>query len=305
MIARGLAGALTAVLLTAPPVAARQPPHHGPHADHTGGHGEKSGVPQSGATRDVSGAAAGHVVSAPAPAAVVLPPSIPPGTDAMPQAAFPDVQGHATHDRRLHTFVLLDRLEGQFGEGAAGFAWGGAGWVGGDIDRVWFRTEGDGARGGVGDAEAHVLYGRAVARWWDVVVGVRQDVQPGAQTWRAVGVQGLAPGFFEVQATAYASDAGQTAARFEVEYDLLLTNRLVVQPVAELNLYGRTNAALGVGTGLSTAEAGVRLRYEIRREFAPYAGVTWARAFGKTAELEDEGGGTGGPRLVAGLRVWF
>lgn len=156
------------------------------------------------------------------------------------------------------------------------------------------------------EASAHVLYGRAIARWWDVVGGVRQDIQPGAQTWLAVGVQGLAPGFFEVQATAYLSDAGQTAAQVEVEYDLLLSNRLVLQPVVELNLYGKGNAALGVGRGLSTGEAGVRLRYHFRRELAPYVGVTWVRAFGDTAAFADGGDvPNGAPRLVTGVRVWF
>lgn len=137
------------------------------------------------------------------------------------------------------------------------------------------------------------------------MAGVRQDLRPGAQTWLAFGVQGLAPGFFEVEATAYVSDAGQTAAHLEVEYDLLLTNRLVLQPVVEANLYGRTNASLGVGRGLSSAEAGFRLRYEIRREIAPYVGVTWARTFGRTRDLAEDGEATGAPRLVTGLRLWF
>jgi copper resistance protein B len=185
-------------------------------------------------------------------------------------------------------------------------AFSNTGWVGGDINRLWFRAEGEGADGAIDDGSAHVLYGRAIARWWDVVGGVRQDIQPGARTWLAFGVQGLAPGFFEVQATAYLSDAGQTAAQVEVEYDLLLSNRLVLQPVVEVNLYGKGNTALGVGRGLSTGEAGLRLRYHIRREFAPYVGVTWVRAFGDTATLTPHDDvPNGAPRLVTGVRVWF
>jgi len=150
------------------------------------------------------------------------------------------------------------------------------------------------------------LYGRAVARWWDVVAGVRQDFQPGAQTWLAVGVQGLAPGFFEVQATAYLSDAGQTAAHVELDYDLLITNRLVLQPTLEVSLYGKPNASIGVGSGLSSGAAGLRLRYHIRREFAPYVGVSWVRAFGDTADIaHHEDIPNGAPRFVAGARVWF
>ena len=243
---------------------------------------------------------------APAGAAAALPPSIPPVTDAMRAAAFPDVHGHAAHDRHVNGFVLVDQLEWRSGHGAGALSFSSNGWVGGDINRVWFRMEGDGADGDVDDAQAHVLYGRAIARWWDVVAGVRQDVQPGAQTWLAVGVQGLAPGFFDVDVTAYLSDDGQTAARLGLGYDLLLTNRLVLQPSLELNVYGKGNAALGVGSGLSTAEGGVRLRYQIRRELAPYVGVAWVRAFGDSAHLVHHGAvPNGAARLVTGVRVWF
>jgi copper resistance protein B len=150
------------------------------------------------------------------------------------------------------------------------------------------------------------LYGRAIARWWDVVGGVRQDVQPGAQTWLAIGVQGLAPGFFDVQATAYLSDEGQTAAHLELKYDALITNRVVLQPVVELEAYGKPNAALRVGSGISTAAAGLRLRYQLTRELAPYVGVSWVKALGDTAELADDKHRSNGlPRLVTGVRLWF
>ncbi len=231
---------------------------------------------------------------------------LPPVTDEMRAAAFPDVHGHAAHDRHVNGFVLFDQLEWRSGNGPGGLSWSNTGWIGGDINRLWFRTEGDTAGDGLDDAQAHVLYGRAVARWWDVVAGVRQDIQPGAQTWLAFGVQGLAPGFFEVQATAYLSDAGQTAAHVELEYDLLLTNRLVLQPTVEVSLYGKANASIGVGSGLSSGAAGLRLRYHIRREFAPYVGVSWVRAFGDTADVAHrEDVPNGAPRLVVGARVWF
>jgi copper resistance protein B len=320
---RLFAYALTAALVAAAPALAQVPdPHaehvvsdtaqpsnareghegHGGHEGHEG-HDPASSPAQVGPPDQRSG----HVASAPPPPRVALPTSVPPVTAEMRAAAFPPVDGHAAHDRMINGLVLFDQLEGRFGSGSGAFAWSNSGWVGGDINRLWFRTEGDGADGGgIGDAEAHLLYGRAVARWWDVVAGVRQDFQPGAQTWLALGVQGLAPGFFEIQATAYVSDAGQTAARVELEYDVLLTNRLVLQPVLEVNLYGKTNESLGVGRGLSTGEAGFRLRYEFRREFAPYVGVTWVRAFGKTADLaDDEASTNGAPRLVTGVRLWF
>ena len=234
-----------------------------------------------------------------------LPAFVPPVTDEMRAAAFPDVHGHASHDRRVNGFVLFDQLEWRSGNGPGALTWSNTGWVGGDINRVWFRTDVDGNGDGFDEAQAHILYGRAVARWWDVVAGVRQDIQPGAQTWLAVGVQGLAPGFFEVEATAYLSDEGQVAAHAELEYDLMLSNRLILQPTVEVNVYGKPNASLGVGSGLSTAEAGIRLRYHVTREFAPYVGVSWARAFGDTVATQDEDVPNGAPRLVTGVRVWF
>ncbi|AMY08799.1 Copper resistance protein B precursor [Luteitalea pratensis] len=248
----------------------------------------------------------GHIESAPPPASVIVPPWIPDVSDEMRRAAFPDVQGHAAHDQRINGFVLFDQLEWRAGNGPGSLSWSNTGWVGGDINRVWFRTEGDGVGSGMDAARVHLLYGRAVARWWNVVAGVRQDLQPGAQTWLAVGVQGLAPGFFDVEATAYLSDEGQTAAHVEVGYDVLITNRWVLQPVMEMDVYGKPNASIGVGSGLSTGEAGIRLRYQFTREFAPYVGVSWLRAFGGTADLDhDADVPNGAPRLVTGVRVWF
>ena len=231
---------------------------------------------------------------------------IPPITDADRAAAFPDVEGHRLRDNAVHAFVLADHVEWQ-GVDGSGLSWDTKGWVGRDRDRFWFRAEGESDDGRLDGAEAHFLYGRAFARWWDVVVGVRQDLRPGpAQTWAAFGVQGLAPYWFDVEATAYIGDGGQTAARLEAEYELLLTNRLIVQPLVEVNLYGRANPERGISAGVSTVETGVRVRYELRREFAPYVGVVWTNAFSRTADIAATSGEqTDGPRLVVGLRLWF
>ncbi|MGE0040703.1 MAG: copper resistance protein B [Vicinamibacterales bacterium] len=233
-------------------------------------------------------------------------PAIPPITDADRAAAFPDVHGHALHDNDIHSFVLLDQLEWR-PQDAGAYAWNGKGWIGRDLDRVWFRTEGQGERGDVDDAEVQVFYGRAISRWFEALGGVRQDLRPGPGiTWAAVGVQGLAPYWFEVEATAFVGTGGRTALRLEAEYELLLTNRLILQPRVELDLHGRTDAARGIGAGLSTAETGLRLRYEIRREIAPYLGVSWDRRFGETADLaKARGDKPGAARLVIGLRTWF
>lgn len=232
---------------------------------------------------------------------------IPPVTRADLEAAFPDVARHPMRDDALHYFVLLDQLEGVDIPSGAGLRWDSTAWVGGDLNRLWLRSEGDAADGGIDTAEAHLLYGRAVARRWDVVVGVRQELRPRpARSWLAVGLQGLAPYWFEVEATVYLGPGGRTAARLKANYELLLTNRLVLQPLVELDLLGRDDLDRGLGAGFSTVETGLRLRYEIRRELAPYVGVAWHNAFGETARLAEaasEAGGRG--RLVAGLRFWF
>jgi copper resistance protein B len=236
-----------------------------------------------------------------------LPPFIPRLTDEDRRAAFPDVDGHATHDRAIHYLAQFDQLEWQARDGVQGLNLDARGWVGGDLDRLWFRLEGSTEETAVEDAQLHLLYGRKIARWWDLVAGVRQDFRPGdPQTWAAVGIQGLAPYWFDVEVTGYVGPSGRTRARLAVEYELLLTNRLVVQPLVELEMAGTSDPERGVGAGLSTSDAGFRVRYEIRRELAPYVGVTWNRTWGRTADYARAAGEpTGGARLVTGLRLWF
>jgi copper resistance protein B len=244
---------------------------------------------------------------APAPERRPRPSFIPPITDDDRRAAFPDVMPHAVHDDAVNYFVLVDQLEWQAGDSASGVSWDSRGWMGKDRDRFWFRFEGDGDDGGIDTAQAHALYGRSIARWWDVVAGVRQDFRPGSpETWAAVGIQGLAPYWFEVEATAYVGGSGRTHVRLEAEYELLLTNRLVLQPLVEVEIYGKSDPERGIGAGLSTMESGLRLRYEFRRELAPFIGLVWHLAFGKTGDLaEVDGSRRGTTRLAAGFRTWF
>ncbi len=232
---------------------------------------------------------------------------IPVLTDADRAAAFPDVAGHAAHDNRIHSYWLLDRLEAWDADEGTGIEWEALSWIGTDLDRIWLRTEGERTGGSTESADLEVLYGRNVARWWDAVVGVRQDFGEGpSQTFIAFGVMGLAPYKFEVEATAYIGQSGQTALRLEAEYDTLLTNRLILQWLAEAELHGRNDERRGIGSGLGTVEAGLRLRYEITRQFAPYVGLVWERAFGDTADFRRaEGDDTNDVRLVAGVRIWF
>jgi copper resistance protein B len=274
-----------------------QPAQPGTHDGH-GGHGAPV-VPTlpSGDAQDVR----------PEREDAPLPPFIPVLTDADRESAFPRLRGHAVHDQSINTFVLFDQLEWQTGGGDGVLNVDSKGWIGRDVNRLWFRAEGEGERTDLEHAEAHVLYGRAVARWWDVVAGVRQDVGPGPnRTWAAVGVQGLAPYWFEVEATAYVGAEGRTHVRLETEYELLITNRLVLQPLAEVEIYGKSDPERGIGAGLSSADFGLRVRYEFKREFAPYVGVTWNHKFFDTADFaREDGESVRSTRLAVGVRLWF
>ena len=232
---------------------------------------------------------------------------IPEVSDADRAAAFPHLVPHHMADNAVHSYLQLSRLETWNADAGGALAWQGSGWIGTDLNRVWLRSEGERIDGRTGHAELEVLYGRSVAPWWDVVVGVRQDFRPGpSQTWAGFGVQGLAPYKFEVQATAYVGESGQTAARFEIDYETLITNRLILQPFIEANFFGQNDARRGVGSGLSTVEGGLRLRYEFHRQLAPYLGVVHERAFGGTADFRRGAGeGTNDSRVVVGLRTWF
>ena len=228
-------------------------------------------------------------------------------TDADREAAFPPVAGHAAHDRAIHSYWLVDRLEAHDTDHGTAVEWEALGWIGTDLDRLWLRSEGERSGGSTESADIEVLYGRAVARWWDAVAGVRHDFGEGpTQTFVAFGVMGMAPYKFEVEATAYLGESGQTALRLEAEYDTLLTNRLILQWQAEAEWHGRNDERRGIGSGLGTIEAGLRLRYEITRRFAPYIGVVRERAFGNTADLRrEEGDDIDDTRFAAGLRFWF
>lgn len=240
-----------------------------------------------------------------AASALVTP--IPPVTQADRDAAFPAVHAHHLHGTSIQSYWLLDRLEISDADNGTALGWEAMAWLGGDIQRVWLRSEGEAVDGRIEHGDVEVLYGRSVRPWWDVLAGVRQDVGEGpSRTWAAFGVQGLAPYKFEVAATAYIGQGGRTALRAEAEYDTLLTNRLILQWRAEANAYGKDDPLVGIGAGLSTVEFGARLRYEVTRQFAPYIGIEHDRAFGNTADMRrSSGNGAGDTRLVAGVRVWF
>jgi copper resistance protein B len=232
---------------------------------------------------------------------------VPAPTAADRAAAFPDVHGHAAHDDRVHSYWELDHLEARDADPGAALAWDARAWIGKDTQRLWLRSEGEQVDGWVHAADLEVLWGRSVSPWWDVVAGVRHDTGIGpSRTFAAVGVQGTAPYKMEVEATAYLGEGGRSAARLEAHYDTLLSNRWIVQWNAEANLLGRADPERGLGAGLATMEAGMRIRYEVTRRFAPYVGVVHEQAFGATARMRrDAGEPRDDTRVVAGVRIWF
>lgn len=208
---------------------------------------------------------------------------------------------------QIFTFLQADRLEGRTSDGEEGYLLDLQGWVGADTSKFWGKVEGAGVVDGPLDAlEVQALYSRMISPFFDLRVGLRQDVAPDvARTHAVLGVQGLVPYWFEVDAAAFVSHTGDVTARLEAEYEVLVTQRLVLQPRTEVNVAFQEVEALGLGAGLSSVDAGLRLRYEIRREFAPYVGVSWRRVVGGTANFARAAGKrSAGTSFVAGLRLW-
>jgi copper resistance protein B len=213
------------------------------------------------------------------------------------------------HDNEIFAVFRGDRLEYQAKEGADTSLWDVQAWIGADYNKLWFKSEGlwlvDEDK--FEEAEVELLYSRNVTTFWDLQAGARHDFKPEpTRTFAALGVQGLAPYWFEVEATAYVSEDGDLSANVETEYDLLLTQRLILQPRFEMNVALQEVKEYNTGRGINDIELGVRLRYEIRREFAPYIGISWGRKFGETADLaEDDGEDIDDTSFVVGIKVWF
>lgn len=244
---------------------------------------------------------------------------------ATPAAAEPGAQADAYFDREAMAaaraalkkehggtpgwFLIAERLEYQSNDGAPALYFEGQGWWGTDRNKLWVKSEvnRDFDAGRFEEAEIQALWSRPFSRFFDFQAGVRHDFAGGAdRTFGVIGVQGLAPYWFEIDAAVFVSGEGDVSARIEAEYDLLLTQRLILQPRTELNFAVQDVEDVGVGSGLSTAEIGLRLRYEISRQFAPYVGVNWERGVGETADLaRADGENVGAVSAVAGVRLWF
>ena len=227
------------------------------------------------------------------------------GADAMAGARR---QLRAEHGGMRAGSLVVDRLEAPIGDGGSDYAWDVQGWYGGDVDKLWFKSEGEQNFGEAAEeAEVQALWSHAVTAWFDVQAGLRYDWRPEpGRAHLVVGLHGLMPYRFEVDAAAFLSEDGDVSARLEVEYDMLVTQRLVLQPRAEVEAALTDVPEVQVGSGVSHVELGLRLRYEVLPEFAPYAGLQWERQLGQTADLARQAGDpTNELFVVAGVNFRF
>ena len=180
-------------------------------------------------------------------------------------------------------------------------------WVGTDINKLWLKLDGEKYQGATENLEAQALFSRAISTYWDFQTGIRTDIKPSpSRNWGVIGVKGLAPYFFDIDAAVFIGESGASAARISAEYDILFTQRLILTPEIEVNFYGQNNQKKGTSTGLSDLNTGLRLRYELRREFAPYVGVSWSKKFGKAADFATtENKQPEETNWVLGIRAWF
>jgi copper resistance protein B len=211
-------------------------------------------------------------------------------------------------DDSIFTHVLLEQAEDRWNGRDHEFRYDGQGWTGTDYNKLWIKSEGIVSnRGTFTDGQHEILYDRAVSTFFDVQAGARVDLDSTrTRTWAALGLQGLSLYFFDVEATVYASDMGHYAARLKASYDLLITNRLILQPEAEMNFYTKSDPGRRTGSGLSDIDAGLRLRYELSRKLAPYVGISYSGLFGQSASFARNDGEK--PQRVSftfGIRSWF
>ncbi|QAY77558.1 copper resistance protein B [Sphingosinicella sp. BN140058] len=301
------AGLILLAACTASPALA-QHEGHDPHAGHA--------MP---AARDPScppeHAAMGHCTPATAATAIEVSPGAPPqGAMSGPEHAADQVWGtegmapsratlRGEHGGMAVGKILIDRAEYRSG---GGYAWEVQAWHGGDADKLWLKSEGEGD-GRLDRGEVQALWSHAIGPWFDLQAGLRQDFGRGPDRTHAVlTVQGLAPYWFEIEAAAFVSNKGELSARAEADYDLRLTQRLILQPRIEADVQAQDVPRLRLGSGLSRGEIGLRLRYQFVPEFAPYVGVAYERAFGDTARLRRAAGeARGGWSMLLGVRAWF
>lgn len=297
------------------------PPQPAKAADPHAGH--QTGVPQSAADPHAGHAMpapadphAGHAMAAGGQTGADLPVGYAPPPPVITDSAADQVFGISSMQRARsileneHGASRVSKIQADLLEWAPegdGYTWQVEGWYGGDTNRVAFKTEGEGQSGeGVEAAEMQLLYSRAVGRYTDVQLGLRYDLEPRSRAYAVLAVDMLLPYWFEVEGSFFLAEDGDLLARVEGSYDLRLTQRLVLEPRAELEFAAQEIPQSEIGSGLSKGEFGLRLRYEIRRDFAPYVGVSYERVFGETADFARSAGeDVESTRVVVGLRAWF
>ncbi|MBA6412081.1 copper resistance protein B [Parahaliea sp. F7430] len=213
----------------------------------------------------------------------------------------------AGDDDPLVSKLIIDQLELRDTDEDETWVLDAQGWVGKDLHKLWFKVDAERSEGNSQELELQALYNKAIAPYWDFQLGLRKDLKPSpSRSWAVIGIQGLAPYYFEIDSALFIGESGRAALRLEAEYELLFTQRLILSPEIELNLHAQNDAEHGIGSGLSDIEAGLRLRYEIRREFAPYMGIYWTKRFGNTADFaRQEGLDSSEWQWVIGIRSWF
>ncbi len=214
-----------------------------------------------------------------------------------------------TEDDEIYHFALIDRLEYGATDGPDNYLWDAEGWVGGDYNKLWWKTEGEGPfhGGGPEDTEFQALYNRTISPFWSAQAGVRYDLNPNPdRAFLVLGLQGLAPQWLETDNALFVSEDGDVSFRGEYEYHLLITQRLAIAPRVEVNMSAQDVPEYGLGAGLNNTEMGIRLRYAIKREFAPYIGVRWEQTYGETRDIaRAEGEDSSSTAFVVGLRAWY
>jgi copper resistance protein B len=232
--------------------------------------------------------------------------AIPPGAQS---AASQTMATSPMMDNKIFVHALFDQFEGRTNGPDSEFRWDGEAWAGTDMSKLWLKSEGFVNNGKMTDGDHEALYDRPIPRmrYFDAQAGVRADLDSSPKrVWGAVGIEGLAPNFFQFEPTFYFRDGGHLAARVQGSYDLLLTQRLIAQPELEMNFYSKQDPAREIGTGLSDIDTGIRLRYEFSRKFAPYVGFAYDRTFGSTATFARQANeSVANPRFVFGVRVWY
>lgn len=211
-------------------------------------------------------------------------------------------------DDPILTKVMIDQFEVRVSDGSNSLGLEADAWMGKDLHKAWFKLDIEKTGTEYEQVELQALYSRAVSTYWDLQMGLRHDAKPAGETrdWAVIGIRGLAPYYFDVDAALFVGTHGQLALSVNTEYEVMLTQRLVLSPELQVNLFSQNDSAVDQGSGLSDIELGLRLGYEIRREIAPYIGVNWERKFGQTARYaRSVGEKTDDLQIVVGFRAWF